>query len=119
MSASFTVMLVSLSTCSVLARVRPDAPLRAGHQSGNPRQSNGVLMFEYDQAIVQTLLTENDQFAYLYKRHDDLKDKVRKAELGDIPLDDQTLVSMKKEKLLAKDKMAAIIEDYRRENAAA
>ena len=76
-------------------------------------------MFEYDQAIVQTLLAENDDFKDLYKRHDDLKDKVRKAELGVLPLDDQALVSMKKEKLLTKDKMAAMIDDYRRDHATA
>ena len=91
----------------------------AGHQSGYRQTSNGVHMFEYDQAIVQTLLTESNEFQYLHKRHDDLKDKVRKAELGDLPLDDKTLVSMKKEKLLAKDKMAAMIDNFRRENAVA
>lgn len=80
---------------------------------------NGAHMFEYDQAIVQALLSENGDFKSLYKRHDDLKDKVRKAELGVLPLDDQTLVAMKKEKLLTKDKMAAMINDYRREHATA
>ena len=76
-------------------------------------------MFEYDQAIVQALLTDNGEFKDLYKRHDELKDKVRKAELGVLPLDDQTLVAMKKEKLLTKDKMAAMINVYRREHATA
>ncbi len=91
----------------------------AGHQSGHRQRSNGVLMFEYDQAIVQTLLNQSNEFKYLYKRHDDLKEKVRKAETGALPLDDKTLVSLKKEKLLAKDKMAAMIDDFRRDNAAA
>ena len=49
-------------------------------------------------------------------RHD-LKEKVSSAELGVLPMDDISLGTMKKEKLLAKDKMAAMIERYRREHA--
>lgn len=71
-------------------------------------------MFEYDQEIVQHLLTDNQNFQELHKKHTDLKEKVRSAELGVLPLDDLTLGTMKKEKLLAKDKMASMIEDYRR-----
>ena len=71
-------------------------------------------MFEYDQDIVQHLLNDNQNFQDLYKKHADLKDKVRSAELGVLPVDDLTLGAMKKEKLLAKDKMASIIEAYRR-----
>ena len=73
-------------------------------------------MFEYDQEIVDTLLNHDETFQQLYKRHSVLKEKVRDAELGVLPLDDLTLGTMKKEKLLAKDKMAAIIEQYRREH---
>lgn len=74
-------------------------------------------MFEYDQNIVNSLLNDNEDFQQLYKQHNDLKEKVRSAELGVLPLDDATLGIMKKEKLLTKDKMAAIIEQYRREHA--
>ncbi len=74
-------------------------------------------MFEYDQNIVTTLLNDNEDFQQLYKQHNDLKEKVRSAELGVLPLDDATLGTMKKEKLLTKDKMAAMIEQYRREHA--
>ena len=74
-------------------------------------------MFEYDQDIVTSLLNDNAQFQQLFKQHNDLKEKVRNAELGVLPVDDITLGTMKKEKLLAKDKMAAMIEQYRRENA--
>ena len=73
-------------------------------------------MFEYDQSIVQELLKENADFQDLYKQHHQLKEKVHKAELGLIALDDLTLGSMKKEKLHAKDRMAAMIDDYRREH---
>ena len=74
-------------------------------------------MFEYDQDIVTSLLNDNPQFQELFKQHNELKEKVRNAELGVLPIDDFTLGTMKKEKLLAKDKMAAMIEQYRREHA--
>ena len=74
-------------------------------------------MFEYDKDIVEVLLDGNEQFQALYEEHDALKKKVRDAELGVLPLDDLSLGTMKKEKLLAKDKMAAMIEQYRREHA--
>lgn len=74
-------------------------------------------MFEYDQDIVTSLLSDNAQFQELFKQHNDLKQRVRNAELGVLPIDDITLGTMKKEKLLAKDKMAAMIEQYRREHA--
>ncbi len=74
-------------------------------------------MFEYDQDIFQSLLTDNENFQQLYKMHTELKEKVRDAELGVLPLDDYTLGTMKKEKLLAKDRMAAMIEVFRREQA--
>jgi len=73
-------------------------------------------MFEYDQDIVETLLTDNENFQILYQKHLTLKEKVRDATLGIHPLDDLTLGTMKKEKLLAKDKMAVIIERYRQEH---
>ena len=74
-------------------------------------------MFEYDQDIVEVLLNENEQFQALYKEHNTLKATVRDAELGVLPLDALSLGTMKKEKLLAKDKMAVMIEQYRREHA--
>ncbi|MGF1612690.1 MAG: YdcH family protein [Gammaproteobacteria bacterium] len=72
-------------------------------------------MFEYDQPIVQALLANSEQFRDLYKEHHDLKEKVRNAELGILPVDDFALGTMKKQKLLAKDKMARMIEQYRKE----
>ena len=72
-------------------------------------------MFEYDQEIVNRLLDENDEFKALYKKHNDLKERVRDAEIGVNPVDDLTMATMKKEKLLAKDQMAAMIETVRRE----
>ena len=74
-------------------------------------------MFEYDGEIVNSLLKGNSDFQYLYRVHNDLKEKVHKAEMGELPMDDATLGTMKKEKLLAKDRLAAMIEEYRREHA--
>ena len=76
-------------------------------------------MFEYDETIVQTLLNDSDEFKYFYDKHHELKENVRKAQTGVLPVDDLTLGSMKKEKLLAKDRMAMMIDDYRREHATA
>jgi len=74
-------------------------------------------MFEYDQDIVDVLLTENDDFKRLFEKHGELKEKVHEANIGTQPLDDFSLEKLKKEKLLLKDRMAAIIQDYRREHA--
>ena len=74
-------------------------------------------MFEYDKEIVEVLLNDNEQFQALYREHNTLKERVHDAEMGVTPLDALSLGTMKKEKLLAKDKMAAIIEQFRRESA--
>jgi len=73
-------------------------------------------MFEYDQEIVNTLLSDDMEFKALFKQHSDLKEKVRNAEMKILPVDDLALGTMKKEKLLTKDKMAVRTERYRREN---
>lgn len=71
-------------------------------------------MFEYDQQIVNSLLSENNDFKRLYDKHDELKQRVDEANSGTLPIDDFSLEKMKKEKLLLKDKMAMMIESYRR-----
>jgi uncharacterized protein YdcH (DUF465 family) len=74
-------------------------------------------MFEYDQEIVDTLLTENADFKRLYDKHVELKQRVHDANTGTDPIDDYALENLKKEKLLLKDRMAAMILDYRRAHA--
>lgn len=71
-------------------------------------------MFEHEQNIVNSLLAENDSFKRLYDKHGELKQRVKDANLGTVPLDNIALENMKKEKLLLKDQMAYMIEDYRR-----
>ena len=74
-------------------------------------------MFEYNQDIVKELLDANDRFQQLYQQHSDLKLQVREAEIGVHPLDDLALNTLKRQKLLAKDKMAHMIQNYQREHA--
>ena len=71
-------------------------------------------MFEYDQDIVDTLLQENENFKRMYQKHGELKQRVRDANAGAEPLDDFALENMKKEKLMLKDRMSAMIAEYRR-----
>ena len=74
-------------------------------------------MFEYDQHIVGTLLGENDEFKRIYEKHGALKQRVNEANTGSEPMDDVMLENLKKEKLMLKDRMAAIIATYRRAHA--
>ena len=74
-------------------------------------------MFEYDQEIVSSLLELDEHFQELYKHHAALKTQVYEAEIGLHPRDDLSLGRLKRQKLFAKDKMAHIIHDYRREHA--
>ena len=74
-------------------------------------------MFEYDQQIVHALLTENSDFQRLYHKHVELKHRVQEANTRSEGMDEASLENLKKEKLLLKDRMAALIEDYRRAHA--
>lgn len=70
-------------------------------------------MFEHDQEIVNSLLNENKDFKRLYEKHDVLKNTVKEANEKSIKVDQQSLEGLKKEKLILKDRMASIIEDYK------
>jgi len=75
-------------------------------------------MFEYDQEIVSSLLQENEDFRRLYSKHTELKQQVSDVHTGVMPMDDFSLEKIKKEKLLLKDRMAQMIENYRQHHAA-
>ena len=62
-------------------------------------------MFEGHQQEVETMMLSNAEFRVLYMRHRELDKQVLDAELGVLPLDDMTLVRLKKKKLWAKDKL--------------
>jgi uncharacterized protein YdcH (DUF465 family) len=71
-------------------------------------------MFENQpETAVEALLQSDEEFRELFRRHQELDRKVLDAELGTLPLDDLTLVKMKKEKLLAKDRLMRMFEQSR------
>lgn len=71
-------------------------------------------MFENQpETAVEALLKSDEEFRELFRRHQELDKKVLDAELGTLPLDDLTLVKMKKEKLLAKDRLTRMLEQSR------
>ena len=60
-------------------------------------------MFEgQSQAEIETLMKANTEFRQLFYRHRELDRQVMDAELGVLPLDDNTLGKKKKKKLVAK-----------------
>lgn len=71
-------------------------------------------MFEYESDIVANLLVEDQDFKRLFDKHNELKRRVQNANTGMEAVDDFYLENLKKEKLLLKDRMAVMIENYRR-----
>ena len=70
-------------------------------------------MFETDKEIVDDLLKINRDFRRMYTKHDQLNREVDHANRDIRAMDDFSLENLKKEKLLLKDKMAALIENHR------
>lgn len=62
---------------------------------------------------IEALLKSDEEFRELFRRHQELDKQVLDAELGVLPLDDVSLVKMKKEKLYAKDRLTRILESSR------
>jgi len=72
-------------------------------------------MFEgQPQSEVEAMMKSDPEFRQLYHRHRELDKQVLDAELGVLPLDDNTLTRMKREKLQAKDKLIRMYD--RRQN---
>ncbi len=69
-------------------------------------------MLDIDQETLDRLLAGNQDFKSLYQRHAELNKKVDKAGRGELPLSDNVLAEMKKEKLALKDQMVAILHQY-------
>lgn len=74
-------------------------------------------MFEHDQEIVNSLLDENKDFKRLYEKHNVIKDTVKEANENKLQVDQLSLEGLKKEKLILKDRMATIIENYKLSHA--
>ncbi|MDO1527618.1 YdcH family protein [Fulvimonas sp. R45] len=69
-------------------------------------------MFESQQRDdVEALMKADAEFRRLYQHHKELDSKVHDAEIGVLPIDDVTLVGMKKEKLLAKERLQRMWND--------
>lgn len=68
-------------------------------------------MFEgQPQSTIDALLKTNPEFKQLYQRHRELDKKVAQAETGVLAVDDNTLGQMKREKLIAKQKLLHIYD---------
>ena len=68
-------------------------------------------MFEgQPQAELDALFSANPEFRQLYHRHKELDKQVLDAELGVLPIDDATLLQMKREKLAAKDRLTRLFD---------
>ncbi|HIP13627.1 MAG TPA: DUF465 domain-containing protein [Arcobacter sp.] len=74
-------------------------------------------MFHEHRDIVTTLKTENAHFKKVFNKHNDLHDKIEKAEEGGVDhINPVEIESMKKEKLKLKDEAYAMIMDYKKHN---
>lgn len=68
-------------------------------------------MFETQpQSDIEAMVKSDPEFRTLLNRHRQLDKQVLDAELGVLPIDDATLVKMKKEKLYAKDKLTRLFD---------
>jgi uncharacterized protein YdcH (DUF465 family) len=67
-------------------------------------------MFEHRQKKMEKLMQESDDFRRIYNRHQELDKRVTAAELGTQPLDDLSLMKLKKEKLWIKDQLASLMD---------
>lgn len=67
-------------------------------------------MFEHRKERLDELIKENEDFRRIYDRHQELDRRVTAAELGTAPMEDLALNQLKKEKLLAKDKLAMLMD---------
>ena len=75
-------------------------------------------MIDNERKVLERLLEHSDEFRGLHDRHNELKARVRDAELGHVPMDSMRLGELKREKLRAKDRMARLIAAYEEERAA-
>ncbi|MFT3755797.1 MAG: YdcH family protein [Pseudoxanthomonas sp.] len=65
---------------------------------------------EQPQTTIDALIKADPEFKQLYQRHRELDKKVAQAESGVLPIDDNTLSQMKREKLHAKERLLRIYD---------
>ncbi len=73
------------------------------------------MLHEY-RDIISKLKTENAHFAKIFEKHNALDDQIKEVEAGREHMEQATLETLKKEKLLLKDEAYAIIMDYKKEH---
>jgi uncharacterized protein YdcH (DUF465 family) len=102
-------------------RQRPDLasnplalrPLLTSSPRGAFAFQKEVTMFEAQpQEELEALMKSDAEFRQLLQRHRELDKQVLDAELGVLPLDDNTLSRMKREKLYAKDRLLRMYEAH-------
>jgi uncharacterized protein YdcH (DUF465 family) len=55
--------------------------------------------------LISRMKTEDDRFARLFQRHNELDQKIRNMEAGIVPANGLSIETLKKEKLLLKDSL--------------
>ena len=66
-------------------------------------------MFPEYRDLISRLKTEDAHFSRLFERHNELDHQIHNMETGVTPADPFAIESLKKEKLLLKDKMYAVL----------
>ena len=74
------------------------------------------MLHEYKEEI-HDLKQSNAHFANIFDKHNALDNKIEHAEVGDTPMTDVEIETLKKEKLLLKDEAYKMIMDYRKTKA--
>ena len=75
-------------------------------------------MFHEHRDIVTVLKTDNAHFKKVFDRHNELHDKIEKAEDGGVDhINPVEIETMKKEKLKLKDEAYAMIINHKKANA--
>ena len=74
------------------------------------------MLHEYKDEIHE-LKQSDAHFANIFEKHNALDKKIEHAEIGDTPMTDIELETLKKEKLLLKDEAYKMIMDYRKSKA--
>ena len=67
-------------------------------------------MFPEYRDLISRLKTEDAHFSRLFQRHNELDDQVRNMETGVTPADSAIIETLKREKLLLKDQLYAVLK---------
>lgn len=70
-------------------------------------------MIEFDQATIDRLLNSDTSFKRLYDKHSMLNAKVDKVTAGDEAMEQFELETLKKEKLMIRDRLHAMLQAQR------